>query len=87
MFLDWTEMSLAAGFKCQIPIFGQATEQDTWHLGKVLLSSYYSVYDATQLTDDGGYLQVGMGRINPDDDIGGKIIDQRKKDAIEEANK
>ena len=90
MFLNSSQIKFPSGseFQCQIPIFSQLSDlnSDTWYLGKAMMSSYYMIFDANNLEDDegnfdsNGYLQVGIGPINPDDEIGGRIIDKHEKD-------
>ena len=57
MDLEQKKASTQNQFKCQIPIFGQVKEKDTWHLGKAILSNYYTIFDADKLDQaNGGYL-------------------------------
>lgn len=72
---------------CLLPIFGQDDSSpgetaNTWYIGKAVLSSYYTIFDASHLEQTDGYLQIGMGEINPSDQIGADIIhhDKKKKD-------
>ena len=97
MFLNSSQIRFPPGsdFKCQIPIFSQLSDNtsDTWYLGKSMMSSYYMIFDANNLEgEDGqatesGYLQVGMGPINPDDEIGNKIIDRHEKEQQKQKEK
>lgn len=46
------------------------------------MSNYYTIFDADKLdSESGGYLQVGMGPINPDDKIGKQLIDRHEREA------
>lgn len=88
MFLNNSQVTLPKDYKCMIPFGsnspnGQLTDQ-TWFLGKSIMSSYYSIFDATQLeknaTSDDSYLRVGIGPRNPIDLIGYKEIEKHDKD-------
>ena len=76
MFMDASVAPLPPLFKCFIPIIGQKfSTNKTWFIGEFLMSSYYTVFDMSQL-DDHGYLQIGIGEANNQDLIGKTLIDK-----------
>lgn len=86
MFLNRSQIKVPKDVNCVIPIYGQKKSdstppdvENTWFLGKAILSSYYQIFDGRFMDEsNGGYLTIGMGPINPIDEVGKEEI--RKHD-------
>lgn len=80
MFLPGELQSLGED-TCFVPIFGQVSSTtDTWFLGNVFLSEYYTVFDMTPMDEHGeDYIRIGIANANPSDTIGKDLLDKAKR--------
>ena len=64
-----------------MPIFGQKDATiDTWFLGDVFMSEYYTVFDMTPLDEEGeDYIRIGIAKANPSDTIGRDLLEKAKR--------
>lgn len=68
LLLKGSRFKMSDSNNCFLPIFKLPSNlnQDKWLLGTLFLNEYYTAYDMTPYDEDGeDYLQVGIGRINP----------------------
>jgi hypothetical protein len=62
--------------KCYFAMFrSEAAFLNTWQLGTAVMKRYYLVYDMSPYDHGENYIQVGVGEVNPEANIG-----QRKYD-------
>jgi ABC-type multidrug transport system permease subunit len=79
MFLPGSLLNLGDD-SCFIPILAQKqSSQETWFLGDIFLSQYYTVFDMTPFEQGKDYIRVGVAKINPDDRIGESLIEKYRK--------
>ena len=66
---------------CFIPIFGQQSSKvDSWFLGDVFMSEYYTVFDMTPYDEHGlDYIQIGIAKANPSDTIGEDLLEKSRQ--------
>lgn len=58
--------------KCHLAVMkSKNINQNMWFMGNLMIQEYYVFFDATPLDEHGQhYVQVGIGRQNPDDVVG-----------------
>jgi len=79
-FLDGSLQGLGKD-SCIMPFFGQKSSKiKSWFLGDVFMSEYYTVFDMTPHDEFGqDYIQVGIAKANPSDEIGEALLEKSRK--------
>jgi len=79
-FLDGSLQGLGSD-SCIMPFFGQTSSRiQSWFLGDVFMSEYYTVFDMTPHDEFGqDYIQVGIAKANPSDEIGEALLEKSRK--------